>query len=330
MNRLKQVLLAAMIMLSSNLSFSQTQDSLSRKAMAYVADKFPIARVLNIEYNQVTPYKYKPTYLGNDLPKGKIENMYQLKTSANINLIKRKKWILGTTLTYRYVSMNSESDNLPTGFGSYQDGNFHYHSESLNLTYFSKLFGKTAIYTGSLIADGSDVKFYERMRGMLSGTVVLKATAETQMTVGLIAFVDPSALFPVFPSFTYKHKFGNGWTTDVILPQGVFMRKDVASNGRLSVGSELGTTFFYLHNLDNTGNTYSFNQVEINSGFTYEHYLGRSFIATFKTGLRSVPNSRVFEKSSRQSDHIFKSSPEAAFYFNAGISFNPFGKKAKR
>ncbi|WP_316838557.1 DUF6268 family outer membrane beta-barrel protein [Pedobacter gandavensis] len=306
------------LMLSGVAGFSQKRDSIPERAKAYVADKFPMARVLNLEYNTVIPYRYNSTFHGADQPERKVENFYQLKASVNINFFTNRKWSLGTILSYRYVSASLDNEK--------HKRDFQYHSESLNLSHFSKLFGKTAIFTGSAIVDGTEQDF-ERVRGVLTGTVLLKANRQTQMAVGLIALLDPGAVFPVFPSFSYKHQFNNGWLADVILPRGVLIRKNVFANGRFSLGSELENTFFYLYNLDETGQTYSLNQMEINSGLTYEHHLGGSFIATLKTGMKNVVEARVFEKSATQRDYIFRAKPEPSLYLNLGLSFNPFGKK---
>lgn len=328
MDVFKPVICYAVILLVSTTGFAQTKDSIPEKVIAYVSDKFPSTRAFNVEYSQVTPYKYSSKFLGTNLPESKVENLYQLKTSANINFIKKKKWVLGTLLTYRYISAEVENAGIQSGIDQNLKEDFHYHSESLNLTYFSTLFNKMAIYSSSVIVDGSEQHF-ERVKGMLTGTIVLKANAATKMTIGLVVFIDPSAQIPVLPIFSYEHKFKNGWIADVILPKGAFMRKNIFDNGKISIGSESDNTTFYLYNLDNTRKTYSFNQLEINSGVIYEHYLGGSFIATFKTGMKNVPTARIFEKSDSQDDYIFKAAPKASFYFNAGISFNPFSQRKK-
>lgn len=306
------------LLLIHTVGFAQIRDSIPQRAKAYIADKFPMARVLNLEYNLSGPYNYSSKLLGTALPEGKVESLYQLKGSVNVNFFSNRKWSFGSILSYRYVSVGLENEN--------QRRDFHYHSESLNLSRFSRLFGKTAIYTASAIVDGTE-KHFERVRGVVSGTLLLKASRETQISVGLVGLLDPGSLVPIFPSFGYKHQFNNGWLADVILPRGVLIRKNVFSNGRFSLGSELENTFFYLYNFDQTGKTYSLNQMEINSGLTYEHHLGGSFIATFKTGLKNAIEAKVFEKSATQNDYVFKAKPEPSFYFNAGLSFNPFGKK---
>lgn len=320
MNRLKKILVVSGIMIKYNVVLAQGQDSTSRKAISNFSNKFPVARVLNLEYKQLTPYKFSSKYMGSNIPETEISNLYHFQGSANINFFKKNNLVLGTTLFYRYLSMNARQ---------LKNEQYHYHSQSLNLTYFSKVFDKTVIYSGSLITDGSDKRFHERMRGMASANILLKASRESLLSVGIIAFLDPSALLPVLPSFTYRQDFGNGLVADVLMPQGAYLRKNIGENGRLSIGSELGSTYFYLHNIDGTKKTYALYQIDINSGLTYEYKLGKSFIATFRTGYRNSPNSRVFEKTAAQRDFILQATPGAAFYFNAGISLNQFLNKKK-
>ena len=200
--------------------------------------------------------------------------------------------------------------------------NFHYHSEALSLTRFSKLFNKIAIYSATASVDGSEQHF-ERIRGMLTASLVLKATADTKMTVGIAVIIDPSSQVPAMPIFTYEHRFNNGWVADIILPKKVVMRKDVFKNGRLSLGTEMDGTNFYLYP---DGKRYEFRQLEINSGAMYEHKLGNNLIGTLKAGLRATPSSRIFAKEDSFKDYIFDMNAKPSFYFNVGISYNPFGK----
>ncbi len=95
---------------------------------------------------------------------------------------------------------------------------FHYLFSSLNFTYFSTLFNKRTIYSSSVIVEGSDQHF-ERVKGMLTGVMVLKGTAKTKMTVGFAVNIDPTAQVPVIPVFTYEHRFDNGLIADVSLPK---------------------------------------------------------------------------------------------------------------
>jgi len=305
-----------------NKIIAQKKDSIPQKVVAFVTDKFPQTRDLNVEFTQLTPYKFSPELYDADLPENKIKNYQQVKANANVYFIKNRKWMLSTSLNYRFTHLESENE-MPL-FNNEQ--NFHYHSEALSLTRFSKLFNKIAIYSATASVDGSEQNF-ERIRGMLTASLVLKATADTKMTVGLAVIIDPSAQVPAMPIFTYEHRFGNGWVADVILPKKVVMRKDIFKNGRLSLGTEMDGTNFYLYP---DGKRYEFRQLEINSGAMYEHKLGNNVIGTLKAGLRATPSSRIFAKEDSFNDYIFDMNTKPSFYFNVGISYNPFGKPRQK
>lgn len=113
-----------------------------------VAEKFPRARLLNIEFNQMAPYNYRSKYLGEQLGEGKINNVSQVNISSNINIIKQKKWSLSTILNYQYISTLAEASDIftnPTYFQETQQ-DYHYFSTSINVGYYSKLFGKTIVF----------------------------------------------------------------------------------------------------------------------------------------------------------------------------------------
>ena len=301
---------------------AQKKDSIPNRVIAFVTDKFPQARDLNVEFTQVTPYKFSPELYGNDLPENKIKSFQQVKANANVYFIKSKKWLLSSSLNYRYTSIKTENQisDYP------QEKNFHYHSEALNASYYSRLFNKIVIYSASVSVDGSEQHF-ERIRGLLTGAIILKANQKTKMTLGAAIFIDPTTQVPALPIFTYEHTFNNGWVADIILPRKILARKNVFSNGRISFGTEMDNTSFYIYRNDKR---YEYRQLDINSGAIYEHHLGGNFIGTLKTGIRATPNARIFEKQESFKDYIFEAKYKPSFYFNVGISYNPFGKqKAK-
>jgi hypothetical protein len=301
-----------------NIVYAQKKDSIPLKVRAFVADKFPQTRDFNLEFTQTTPYKFTSNLNGNELQENKVKDFHQVKANANIYFVKNRKWQLSTSLNYRYTSINTENP-----VSDYQQkSDYHYFSEAINANYFSKLFNKIAVYSASVSVDGSEQHF-ERIRGILTGLIVLKANPKTKITLGAAVFIDPSSQVPVLPIFTYEHKFDNGWVADILLPKKVLMRKNVFSNGRISFGSELDNTSFYLYRSDKT---YEYRQVEINSGAIYEHNLGGYFIGTLKTGIRATPNARVFEKQESFKDYVFEAKYKPSFYFNIGISYNLFGK----
>lgn len=326
MNAFKKIFVPLALVPFTNQISAQKKDSIPQRVVAFVTDKFPQARDLNVEFTQVTPYKLSPELHGTVLPENKVKNFQQLKANANIYFIKNRKWMLSTSLNYKFTHVETDNELSVFSGDNYNKNNFHYHSGSLSLTRFSKLFNKLAVYSATASVDGSEQHF-ERLRGMLTGSLVLKATANTKMTVGLAVMIDPTVQIPVLPIFTYEHTFNNGWVADILLPKKILLRKNVFKNGRFSFGTELDTTNFYLYP---AGKTYEYRQVEINSGAIYEHKLGANFIGTLKTGLRATTSSRIFEKTASFNDFIFEANSKPAFYFNVGISYNPFGKPRQK
>ncbi|NRF37519.1 hypothetical protein [Pedobacter foliorum] len=339
MYRIKRTLVTLSMLTLAISGFSQTQDTIPKgkrdslnfpkRVATFAADKFAITRPLNIEFTQSAPFNFKSEKDGNRLPESRINRFQQVKVSANINLIKRKTWLFGTTLGYRLTSTDAEIGQ--TGASNIASSNdFHYLFSSLNLTYFSSLFGKRMVYSSSVIVDGSD-KHFERVKGIFTGTMVLKANQRTKMTAGLLISIDPSAPTPFVPTFSYEHKFKNGLIADIVLPRSVYLRKFVFNhNGRISFGSELDRTAFYLYRLDGTNQKYEYGQMDINSGLTYEHAIGRHFMLTAKSGMKYTPSGRIFKKEDSFTDPVYKVTPDPTFYFNIGISFNPFSILGKK
>jgi hypothetical protein len=339
MIRIKTTVATLSILTFAVNSFSQTtgsttkakRDSLNfpKRVATFAADKFALTRPLNIEFTQTASFNFKSEKNGNPLPESRINRFQQVKVSANINLIQRKTWILGTTLGYRLTSAAGDMGKAGASEISFSN-DYHYLFSALNLTYFSSLFGKRLVYSSSLLVDGSE-KHLERVKGIFTGTMVLKANQSTKMTVGLLVSIDPSAPTPFVPTFSYEHKFNNGLIADLVLPRSVYLRKFVFNrNGRISLGSELDRTAFYLYNLDGTNQKYEYGQLDINSGLTYEHAIGRHFMLTAKSGMKYTPSGRIFKKEDSFADPVYKITPDPSFYFNIGISFNPFSILGKR
>lgn len=316
-------------------SFSQTRDSIpggvniTKKVEAYVADKFAITRPFNVEFIQSGPYNFSSERDGKSLPESKVNSMSQVKASTNINFIKRKNWLLGATLGYRYTKADVDLTTHPSGEVKTEEHEFHYLFSSVNFTYFSTLFNKRTFYSSSIIIDGSD-KHFERVRGIVTGTMVLKANERTKMTVGLLVNIDPSVQNPFLPTLGYEHKFHNGLIADINLPKSMYLRKNVLTNGRISLGVDMDRTSFYLYDIDGASQKYEYRQVDINSGLTYEHLIAKRFVLTAKTGMKMTPQGRIFRKEDSFGSPVYETTPDPAFYGSVGISFNPFSRIGKK
>lgn len=342
MNTNKKTFLAILLMLLiTSFAYSQDNDSISekqrlpeslrQKAVAFVAGELARTRPINIEFTSQLPSTYEVEPQTDALlPNGKIKSLNVLKTNLNYNFIRKQTWMLGASVEYKYFNMKTELNDPSNTSLKLINSNFHYHSSSLNFTYFSRLFGKTVVYGASASLDGGN-KGFERVRGSVYGTMVLKANESTKIMAGAIVNIGPNSQLPALPMFTYEHKFGKDMTIDILLPKQVLLRKYFPGKSRLSIGAEMDQTDFFLYNVHslNPNITYEWQQANANTGLIYEHLLGKYFIATFRAGAKIPFNGRFYEKNEVK-DPIFKISSQASLYFNIGISFNPFLMMGKR
>lgn len=311
---------------------SQTTDSIQEKAIQGIKEKFPRTRILNFEYDQSLNRDFESELLDQKFQEGKIKAQRNFNASANIPIYKTRKW--GLTGSFNYQFNEFEFDDIETTDISVFEQNgtvdFHNFSVALSSTYFSTLFKKPVIYNASVIIDGND-EGVERLKGLVGISFILKRTELTTITLGAIAFLDPTSQIPFFPTFTYNHRFKNSkWELDFILPQRLLLRRLVGQNGRFSIGSTFGSTGFYV-NVDspNFVNVYEYSQLEVKSGVIYEHRFNNYLIGTFQGGLQNFISNRLTEKGEPNSDFIYSNDQGATGYFQVGVSIDPFARKKK-
>lgn len=309
----------------------QTTDSLQQQAVISIKEKFPRARILNFEYGQSLNRNFSSKLFDEAFQEGDIKTQRNFMASANVPIYKTRKWSLTASANYRFNEFefdNLANTSVTTVFEQNGIVDFHNFSTALSSTYFSSLFSKPVIYNVSVIADGNGEGF-ERIKGLVGLSFIMKRTERTMITLGAIIFIDPTAQIPFFPTFTYNHWFKNSkWELDFIMPQRILFRRFVGENGRFSVGSTFGSTGFYV-NVDNPGfaDVFEYSQLEIKSGITYEHRFSDFLIGTFQGGLQNFISNRLTEKGKPTQDFIYKNKQDATGYFQVGISIDPFVKR---
>jgi hypothetical protein len=315
--------------------FVNAQDTATfkKKAQALITDKFPITRTFDIQYLQYLPSDFDSELYGQHYSKADIKNHYKLRVTANIPLLSGKKWSITGSLNYRYEALEFENVKTPPNFADAGIDNskheFHYFSGAMSFTYFSQLFHKPVIYNASIIADGSE-KDIERLKGFAGATMFLKRTQRTLIGVGFLVFIDPAMQLPVVPTVAITQRFKNSpWSIDLILPQRLFLKRELFGNGRFSIGTELGNDNFYTYPASSLFNSkvYNYAHLELKSGITYEHKLNRLVIVTFKTGIAHVVSSRASARGESSNKYVLSTSPAPTGYFSLGLSFNPWLKK---
>jgi len=333
MNRFKALFLFSLI-IGPQFLFSQ-KDTLSsiKETSRQIKAEFPRTRILNFEYGQSLSRDFDSELFGDDFQKGEIKNQKNFNVSLNLPFYYTEKLVLTASANYNFNEFEFQGlENTSETILFEQDGivGFHNFSGSVSGTYFSQLFGKPVIYNASIIVDGND-KGFERLKGLVGASLIMKRTERTTITLGAIAFVDPTSQIPFFPTFTYNHDFKNSpWEFDFILPQRLLFRRYIGENSRLSLGSTFGGNGFYVNvNAPDFPNVFEYSQLEINSGLIYEYRLSDYIITTVKGGLTNFISNRLTEKGEPTGDYIYENNQDATGYFNVGFSIDPFAGKKK-
>ncbi len=309
---------------------AQENDDIKKKMQATLADKFPETRTIDIRYLRYLPSDFDTELMEEGYEVGKLESYSKLRVGINLPVIRQPKWNITSSFIYTNDAFdlhNVSSQNNPLQPPYNKKREFHTFVGAVSFTYFSTLFGKPFIYNSSLIADASN-RDIERLKGFIGGSLVIKRTPQTMMTVGAVVFVDPASPLPFAPTFSLDHKFsGSAWVLDLILPQRLLLKRSLLTNGRISIGSEIAGDGFYVNNpLPEYSSVYNFTQVELRSGLTYEYGI-KNVILSFKTGISTPLSNRLTEKGESTSDYILKVNRQSAGYFSIGASYNLFKKK---
>jgi len=323
--------LVLLIIISTSAIAQKSQDSLRQKAVKNLKEKFPETRLLNFEYNTSLDRNFSSDLFDQDFQEGDIKSQRNFMISTNIPVYKTRKWSFTTSMIYQFREFEFENIENPSTSPFFERNgivNFHNFSTALSSTYFTFLFKKPVIFNASIIADANEENF-GRIKGLIGFTFILKRTERTTITAGAIGFLDPSSQIPFTPTFSYNHRFKNSkWELDFILPQRLLIRKPIGNNGRLSFGSTLGSSAFYIDVKDQSyGSAFAYSQIELKSGIMYEHRLNDYLIGTFQGGLQNFISNRATEKGELTQDYTYKNKQDAAGYFQIGISIDPFTKK---
>ena len=322
---MKKSLLCIIAFVLSVTLYSQENKSPLSKATEKVTDKFPPARMIDVEYQQTFPSDFESKLLKKEYKEGEIKRRDNIQITVNVPVIKKQRWAIKTSVLYRYNYFDHgnivyKGDPDLDIFGNNSD--LHYIAGITSFSYTSKLFGKPAIYNVSLGVDGSH-KDVEAFKAASAGILVLKADRRTTITAGLAVNYDPASLSPVIPIFTLEHKIRPDFILDVAIPQRIMVKKGIGKNSRLSLGSELKSNIFYIYpEKEAYSKSYYHREIQLKSGFTYEYRMN-SFIIYGKTGLVNTIDSKVYKTGETGNKYIYSSKNDPGFYFSAGVSFNP-------
>jgi len=303
---------------------------MQKKFTQALSNRLAKARVFHFEYMNLSQRSFDMKTLGSTLGEAKIRNQYGFSANINLPVLVKKKYRVTYSLETVYQNFNVDPQAIEPNI-SEVSMETRYLVSSLSYTHFSRMFEKPAIFSGTVMVDGS-FRGLERMKGLVTGSIVVSASATKSFTLGLAVVLDQTAALPVFPLVTYTKAFvGENWRIDALLPSKVVVQRRLGEKSRLSIGSELDVDNFYLRDigLEGSPDVFEFRETRLKSGLWYEHLIGNRFVFTSKMGVISTVQAMLVEKGERfnQDNAVMEFEPKPSFYFNLGVSFNPFGFK---
>ncbi|MCC9063359.1 hypothetical protein [Flavobacterium piscisymbiosum] len=326
---MKAKIIYVLIVCASIRTVAQDKEAPMQTVVKAITDKFPTTRILDVQYEQLGPTNYDSRLFGDRFERGRIDGHNRLKVAINVPFFATpsKRFVLTGSLRYKYETYEFGDIYNYASASTYtkEKEEFHYFAGALSATYMAKIFNKPVIYNATATVDGNQDNV-QRVKGFVTANIVIKRTANTTITVGALAMIDPSAIIPITPLFTLNHKFKDSkWDLDFILPQRLLFRRELLENGRISFGTELNSESFYLNlNASNLKGIYELNQLELKSGITYEYRIAPQIIGFLKGGVNNILSTRVTERGERTSNYIYEHEEDAQGYFRLGISYNPF------
>jgi len=325
----KTIIIAQLLLITAFVNAQQVKESLQKEIVETSKEKFSGEKLFHFEYTQGGSRDFDSELFDQKYQDAKIKNQEKFSASVSIPIYKKNRWEIVASGSYQFNRFEFEdisNDLSPIYFERNGTADFHYLATEISIHRFSQLFNKPIMYMGSIKGDGYE-KDFGRIKANLGFNILLMNNERTTLGIGAMAFSDPSELFPCIPLFVFNHKFRNSkWELDMLLPDKIQFQRAIGQNGRLSVGSYLENTGFYIENKGPGKDLLEYTQLELKTGFKYEHRINHFLIASLQAGVQNFLDSKLLEKGESSSNDIYNNSQDMTGYIQVGISITPFGK----
>jgi len=337
----KRVIFTALLSTLVTAAFSQTAkeiamkkagDSIKAFYIAEAAARYPLLRQAHISAEYIGNSTVKSEFNGNNFYEGKAQ-ITRIRSNFNLPLAQFGKNTISGSVSYVQQHFDLSEGTSTIAALPAENKSFNKSVGGLTLSFLriDSLFNRPVIFTAN--ATGISDAFSSVKRFTFTGGVLfpIKRTAQTKITVGLIAVIDPSSPIPAAPYFSYWHKFkGSDLELILDLPTRLALRKQLSKKSWITLGSELGGSNFFF-DFKNTilPEDAMYSTFEIKSGSTFEYKVTNKLILGLSGGILTTANSRFFKRSDTPTDYFIKNKIGSVPYVNFSVSFLPFVKLFK-
>lgn len=286
--------------------------------------RYPTLRMAMVSLESAGNMHYSSKLYGKDYLNGTIRPKSTLKAIFTLPVYTSTKQEISLTTAYiRQETVLSNTLN-PIPRSTIGDGTYTLQNLLLTLNYkrTDSLFNRPIIWGGSLLTGFSLGTDYPRAIGILFGILPLKTTRTTRISAGLIIPIDPSAITPVIPTFSYWHRLTpSPWEISIDLPQRVVLRRPVFSKGLLSIGTETAENKLLRKvNMPELQGGFAFKDINLKNGFTLEYPIFSKVLIGCSAGYLVTTTYRVQDPARRNSDYAIGINRKPGPYFGLNIS----------
>ncbi|GEM_PF-427509 len=328
----KAFILIALILIGCSLD-AKAQNMVSMASIHPVADTVGISKnELAIRYPALRRFGVSASFYGySEFHAKVVDNTFatgQMKTqrvSSYFNTPAAHWDNNSLSATVFYTHTSTELKEITGPFGElFSDKNTL--DLALNYSRSDKIFDQAIIYSLVARAISDNLNTIRRFNFNGSFSLPLRKDDNTSFSLGLLVLIDPSAPFPVEPIVNYYRKFvPSGLELIVDLPNGVNLKKSVAKNTWLSIGSnQTSYSTFYNHHSGFLDGKVSYNTIELKSGAAFEYLFAKNIIVNVGGGINSFLASRLFKDGENYKRASIRSTNKSSPYLTLGLSLLSF------
>lgn len=134
-------------------------------------------------------------------------------------------------------------------------------------------------------------------------SMTLIKTKNSTLTVGIMAFYDPSIPVPAIPFISYYHKFKTPGLEFFLDPSRIALRKELNSRNSLAIVNNIGGNLsFFKLDVPNLPAKHTFSIFEIKSGLTYAYLIAPKIVFNLSAGANATATSKkpTYQSISKQ------------------------------
>lgn len=294
-----------------------------------ITDKFPSTRFVDVHYGLNAGSDIRPKNNAYGLQNGENYSNNNLSLNLNMPVYKLNRFVFFVTggLDYNNIGLEFPETNL-IPYKSKTINSLSYRAGASTL-YISHIQRKLIVAMVNLGVQGSK-KGTERFIAHMFVTMLLKKTADEEITIGLFGLFSKTSNLPPLPIFGYKKQLSDVWSLDLFLPRYAYLRRDVLKNSRISMGTQLNLKRIYYNDETPFGQKVQIKNNDVKLGFLYEHHLTERSIISVATGVRFNFRGEVIPNNAKSRDRLFKFSQNPAGYIDLTYSYNLFNQKRRR